>query len=35
MCADENNDKSESSLLPPSTLFTVFLIAEKLLSLCL
>ena len=34
MCTDENNDKSKTNLPPPpSTSATVFLIAEKLLSL--
>ena len=36
MCTDENNDKSKTNLPPPpSTSATVFLIAEKLLSLWL
>ena len=34
MCTDENNDKNKTNLPPPpSTPVTVFLIAEKLLSL--
>ena len=34
MCTDENNDKNNTKLTPPpSTPVTIFLIAEKLLSL--
>ena len=36
MCTDKNNDKSKTKQtypLPPSTSVTVFLIAEKLLTL--
>ena len=34
MCTDKNNDKNKTNLLPPPfTPVTVFVIAEKLLSL--
>ena len=30
MCTNENNDKSKTNLILPSTPVTVFLVAEKL-----
>ena len=33
VCTDKSNDRNKTKLPPPSTQVTVFLIAEKLLSL--